>query len=67
MIDAQDSGNHTRFINHSFKPNLEPVSVYFHGLIHIIIYASKTIASGAQLCYDYGEDYWKKRGKPKIF
>jgi SET domain-containing protein len=65
VIDAQDSGNHTRFINHSFKPNLEPVSVYFQGLIHIIIFASKAIASGTQLCYDYGEDYWKRRDEPK--
>ena len=64
VIDAQDFGNHTRFINHSFQPNVEPVSVYCDGLVHVILYASKAIAAGTQLCYDYGKDYWKKRGKP---
>jgi uncharacterized protein len=65
VIDAQDFGNHTRFINHSFKPNVEPVSMYCDGLVHVILYAKETIAAGEQLCYDYGEDYWKKRGKPQ--
>jgi uncharacterized protein len=64
VIDAQDFGNHTRFINHSFEANLEPVSVYCDGLVHVILYASKTIPAGTQLCYDYGKDYWKKRSKP---
>jgi uncharacterized protein len=65
VIDAQDFGNYTRFINHSFEPNLEPASVYCDSLVHIIVYAPKAIPAGTQLCYDYGEDYWKKRGKPK--
>jgi uncharacterized protein len=65
MIDAQDFGNHTRFINHSFEPNLEPASVYHDGLVHVIIYAPKAIPAGTQLCYDYGEDYWQKRGQPR--
>ncbi len=65
VIDAQDFGNYTRFINHSFEPNLEPVSTYCDGLIHVILYAPKFISAGTQLCYDYGEDYWKKRGIPK--
>lgn len=65
VIDAQDFGNHTRFINHSFQPNLEPVSVYCDGLVHVVLYASKPILAGTQLCYDYGEQYWKKRSKPK--
>jgi uncharacterized protein len=64
VIDAQDFGNYTRFINHSFEPNLEPVSVYCDGLVHIIVYAPKAIPAGTQLCYDYGDDYWQKRGKP---
>jgi SET domain-containing protein len=64
VIDAQDFGNHTRFINHSFQGNLEPASVYCDGLMHVIFYANKTIPAGTQLCYDYGEDYWEKRGKP---
>jgi uncharacterized protein len=64
VIDAQDFGNYTRFINHSFESNLEPASAYCDGLIHIIVYAPKAIPAGTQLCYDYGEDYWQKRDKP---
>ncbi|MGC1879467.1 MAG: SET domain-containing protein [Rhabdochlamydiaceae bacterium] len=65
VIDAQDHGNYTRFINHSFQPNLEPAAVYCDGVIHIIICAIKPIPAGTQLCYDYGEDYWRKRVKPE--
>lgn len=64
VIDAQNFGNHTRFINHSFEPNLEPASVICDDLVHVIIYAPKAIPAGSQLCYDYGEDYWQKRSKP---
>jgi uncharacterized protein len=66
VIDAQNGANYTRFINHSFEPNIEPVSVYCDGILHVIIYAPKAIAAGTQLCYDYGEDYWKKREKPRV-
>jgi rhodanese-related sulfurtransferase len=64
VIDAQDGGNHARFLNHASQPNVEPVSVYCDGGIHVILYTKQAIAAGSQLCYDYGEDYWKKRGKP---
>ncbi len=64
VIDAQDFGNHTRFINHAFDANLEPVSIYEGGLVHVILYAKKRIPAGQQLCYDYGDDYWQKRKEP---
>jgi hypothetical protein len=64
VIDAQDFGNYTRFINHSSESNLEPVSVYCDGLVHIIVFTSKAISAGTQLCYDYGENYWQKRAYP---
>lgn len=64
VIDAQDAGNHTRFINHSFEPNIEPASIYCDGLFRVILFAPKGIPAGTQLCYDYGEDYWKKRSPP---
>ena len=66
VIDAQDFGNHTRFLNHSDTPNLEPVSVYCDGLLHVIICSVDKIPAGAQLCYDYGHEYWKKRSKPIV-
>jgi uncharacterized protein len=66
VIDGQDTGNYTRFINHSFEPNLEPVSVYCDGCVHVILHAKSSIPAGTQLSYDYGEDYWKKRNKPSL-
>lgn len=65
VIDAQDFGNHTRFINHSEEANLEPISVYCDGLLHVILHTKTAIPAGTQLCYDYGADYWKKREKPR--
>lgn len=64
VIDCQDAGNHTRFINHSSSPNLDLTSIYFKGMMRVILTAKKEIPAGAQLCYDYGEDYWEKRGYP---
>lgn len=64
VIDCQDGGNHTRFINHASTPNLQLVSVFYEGIMHVILYAKEDIPAGTQLCYDYGEDYWEKRGKP---
>jgi hypothetical protein len=64
VIDAEKSSNHTRFINHSDTPNLEPAAVYSDGLLHVIVFAIRPIPAGEQLCYDYGEDYWKKRTTP---
>lgn len=64
VIDCQDAGNHTRFINHSYRPNLELVSVYCDSRVHVILYAKEAIKAGTQLCYDYGTEYWEKRGKP---
>ena len=66
VIDAQDCGNHTRFINHSDKPNLETISVYCNGVFNVIIYAKEKISSGEQICYDYGSEYWKKRSQPRL-
>jgi hypothetical protein len=65
VIDAQDDGNHIRFINHSFSPNLEPISVYYGEMIRVIVHAKKSIPAGTQLVYDYGEEYWEKRKCPK--
>lgn len=64
VIDAEKEGNHTRFINHSAQSNLEPVSVYCDGLVHVILYSTRAISAGEQLCYDYGDEYWEKRGVP---
>jgi hypothetical protein len=64
FVDAGDCGNYSRFINHSDKGNLEPLYVLSGGVIHILLVATKRIPIGGQLCYDYGDIYWKKREKP---
>ncbi len=63
IIDAKNHGNHTRYINHSDTPNLEPLAVVVEGTLRIILYTTKKIAIGEQLCYDYGEGYWNRRIK----
>lgn len=66
IIDAKDQGNFTRFINHSEDPNVESLSVYVEELMHIIFVALKPIKKDAQLCYHYGDIFWKKRRHAEI-
>ncbi len=63
VIDATQ-GNLTRFINHSFHPNLRPVHVFYEGYYHLIFLALETLSKGTQLSYDYGHSYWHVRGAP---
>lgn len=65
IIDAQKAGNFTRFMNHSDDPNIETLSVYAKEMMHIIFLALKPIAKGEQLCYHYGDYFWKKRRDAK--
>lgn len=61
LIDAKDQGNFTRYINHSDHPNVESLSVYANEVMHIIFVALKPIQPGTQMCYHYGDTFWKKR------
>jgi len=61
LIDAEKSGNITRFINHSRSPNLEPISVISGDRTHVILLTKQWIKKGEQLTYNYGPDYWKHR------
>ncbi|MDQ5957911.1 MAG: uncharacterized protein QG665_246 [Patescibacteria group bacterium] len=59
-IDGQARANSARYINHSCRPNCEPV-------IHqkrIFIMAKKNIKAGEELTYDYGKEYWNDRINP---
>lgn len=63
-IDGTRRDNTARYINHSCKPNCEPVA---EGK-RIFIYALRTIKSGEELTYDYGKDYMEdeiKEGRCK--
>jgi len=63
-IDAREMGSLIRFVNHSFKPNVEPLSVYLDGKVHIIFRTKREIKKDEELTYNYGPFYWKRREKP---
>lgn len=63
-IDALDQGGLSRYLNHSSTPNLNSSLATFENISHVIFYVKEPIAKGAQLCYDYGPDYWSKRTAP---
>lgn len=58
IIDAKYRGNFTRFINHSFYPNVSSRGFAIDGVYHVIFYANRPIKKGEQLTYDYGPTYW---------
>ncbi len=64
VIDAEEKGNFTRFINHSDEPNLTSRWVVVDGIYHIILFSNRLIDKGAQLTYNYGPGYWSRRAKP---
>jgi SET domain-containing protein len=64
VIDAQNKGNFTRFINHSYEPNLISKWAIFEGIGRIVFCARRTIWPGEQLTVDYGPYYWRRRPHP---
>lgn len=65
IIDAEKKGNFTRFLNHSFHPNVSSRGFVVDGIYHVIFFANKAIKVGDQLTYDYGPTYWNKRPYPQ--
>lgn len=65
VIDADRSGNITRFFNHSYEPNLVCSSWFDNGLSHVGFFAKKGIKKGEQITFDYGARYWKRRPYPQ--
>lgn len=63
-IDAEETGGVARFLNHSLKPNLQSSLATLDFMNYILLIANRPIQKGEQLCYDYGEDYWKYRESP---
>jgi SET domain-containing protein len=64
VIDAEEKGNFTRFINHSDEPNLTSRWLIHDDVYHVIFFTNQKIEKGHQLTYDYGPYYWTKRAKP---
>lgn len=54
VIDASQSGNAARFINHGCDPNCEAIE---HDGGRLYIHARRTIRAGEELCYDYRLSY----------
>lgn len=64
IIDAKDSGNIARFVNHDPKGNVTPTAVYHKGVMRVVLQANREIKKDEQLCYDYGPEYWAEREDP---
>jgi uncharacterized protein len=60
VIDAENFGNFTRFINHSDHPNISLVCTYWRGMPRLIFISLKEISDGEQLTFDYGKTFWKQ-------
>ena len=65
VIDARKKGNFTRWINHSFEPNLTSKWMIIDGVTHIILFTNRLVYPKEQLTYDYGPYYWRKRSFPQ--
>lgn len=65
LIDGQDEGNFTRFINHSFTaPNIRSEHVFHNLRWHRVLRANRDIKAGEALLWNYGLDYWRAREVP---
>ncbi|KAJ4715021.1 histone-lysine N-methyltransferase SUVR5-like [Melia azedarach] len=68
VIDATKYGNISRFINHSCLPNLVNHQVLMESMdyqrAHIGFYASRDIAAGEELTYDYHYELLPGEGYP---
>jgi len=60
-IDASKHGNFTRFINHSFTPNVDFHYIVHKGVLKVIFVASEEIKKDEELFINYGEGYWNGR------
>jgi hypothetical protein len=62
FVDAREGGNFTRFVNHSYTPNLSPIRVTTHdGMVHVVFIVTEKILKGDQFFINYGEGYWRQQ------
>lgn len=58
VIDAYSQGNLLRFVNDSQQPNLQPLWLNHHNVLHLILIAKTFISKGTQLTFNYGNKKW---------
>lgn len=66
VVDSLAYGNETRFINHSDTPNLQPICICEHNLMHSVFITKVPIQAGTQLTFEYGKNFWKYRQSIQI-
>ena len=62
QVNSKHWGNHTRFCNHSYHPNAIIKLLYYQGMYHVILNATRRIKPHEQIVYDYGKKYWQTLG-----
>lgn len=60
-ISAKESGNWTRFVNHSCRPNCAFDTRAVGGRICVLVVAMRAIGWGEELTVHYGDGYWTRR------
>jgi len=63
VLDGKGREHLARYINHACKPNA--YAEIDEDEKHIYIYAKKKIASGEEINYHYGKEFWKEYIEPK--
>ncbi len=61
-IDGKGRDNVARYINHSCRPNCEPIEDVKRQ--RVFIKARRNIRGGEEFGYDYGREYWDTYIKP---
>jgi uncharacterized protein len=59
-LDGKPKWNKAGYINHSCRPNAEPVI----SKQRVFIMARRNIKEGEEIAYDYGKEYWKDHCQP---
>lgn len=67
-LDASETGNEMRYVNHDYNPNAGMQTVPQGGFWHAVYIANRPIKKGEQVLTNYGTGYWSgARGQPHQF
>ncbi|ETN58496.1 hypothetical protein AND_009901 [Anopheles darlingi] len=66
-MDASAYGNVSRFFNHSCKPNVSPVRVFYEHqdtrFPKVAMFACRDIEPQEEICFDYGDKFWMVKNR----